>query len=112
MAEALLVAYQNQLPPIIGADELSILLKRKSINIDRCNRPDTLPEACLIPGTQKPLWVLEDVIAWIRQFKEQPKSLQAVKKKGAPTKTERVAKRKVDEGGRGSSFSELTNQNS
>lgn len=111
MAEALLVAYQNQLPPIIGADELSILLKRKCINLDRCNRPDTLPEACLIPGTQKPLWVVEDVISWLRQFKEQPKTLQVIKKKGAPTKAERVAKRKIEEGGGRGSSEQIANQN-
>ena len=85
-------------PPVIGADELSILLKRKNINQDRCSRPYTLPQACLIPGTQKPLWVVEDVLAWLRQFKEQPsRPEQVVKKIGAPTKAERVAKRRAAE---------------
>ena len=56
----------------------------------------------------------EDVIEWLRQHKETPKHLRPIKPKlGAPSKAERVAKRKADEGGsRGSSFSELTNQKS
>lgn len=85
---------QKTFPPILGTDELSLLLKRKNINNDRCNRPHTLPEACIPPDTQKPLWILEDVIEWLRQHKETPKHLRPITpKKGAPTKAERIAKR-------------------
>ncbi len=79
-------------PPIVGVDGLSLLLNKKPavITIDRCRRPHTLPPACTPPDTQKPLWVVADVINWLRQFQEHKKT---DKKLGAPTKSEQIAKR-------------------
>lgn len=86
-------------PPIIGAEELGTLLKRKNINGDKCRRPHTVPDAYKPTDTLKPLWITEEVVEWLRQFKETPKHLAPVAKKGAPTKAERVAKRKISKGG-------------
>lgn len=86
-------------PPIIGTDELAILLKRKNINIDKCLRPHTVPDSYKPTDTKQPLWITEDVVQWLRQFKETPKNLipAAKKGKGAPTKAERVARRRAAE---------------
>ena len=83
---------ETRFPPVVDIHGLSILLNKKPsvISIDRCNRPHTLPPACIAPDTRKPLWIVEDVIDWLRKHKEieQPK-----KRLGAPTKAERIAKR-------------------
>lgn len=89
---------QNGFPPILGTDELSLLLKRKNINNDRCNRPHTLPVACIPPDTQKPLWITEDVINWLRQYEETPKHLRQLNARiGASTKAERIATRRANQ---------------
>lgn len=79
-------------PPIVGIDGLGLLLNKKPsvITIDRSRRPHTLPPACTPPDTQKPLWVVSDVILWLRQYVEHEKT---VVKLGAPTKSEQIAKR-------------------
>lgn len=82
--------------PIIGIEELSVLLKRSKevIKRDRCDpvRKYTLPHAYRPEGTKNPLWVTEDVIAWLREHPEEPTS-SAKKKLGAPTKAQRILKR-------------------
>ena len=84
--------YAQQFPPVIGIELLSKLLQRteRVISIDRCSRPDTLPPACIIPNTRRPLWVTADVISLLQQFREEP-----VVKLGAPTKATRVKKREA-----------------
>lgn len=88
-------------PPVIGIDGLSVLLNKKPtvITIDRCRRPHTLPPACTPPETQKPLWITQDVIEWLRQYKEQPPKPKP--KLGAPKKAERIAKRAAMQNGAG-----------
>lgn len=80
-------------PPIIGVDKLSQLLHRKAsvISHDRCLRPHTLPPACVIPDTRKPLWVTEDVVNWLRQYKE-----TSTARLGAPTKASRIKSRETE----------------
>ena len=84
--------FNTNFPPIVDIDGLSVLLTRKRnvINIDRSRRPQTLPPACIPPDTRKPLWVVADVITWLRQYEEHEKT---EKKLGAPTKAEQIAKR-------------------
>jgi hypothetical protein len=84
--------FNSNFPPIVDINGLSVLLAKKTavINIDRYRRPHTLPPACTPPDTRKPLWVVSDVIAWLRQFEEHKKT---DKKLGAPTKSEQIAKR-------------------
>lgn len=89
---------QIHFPPIIGIEELSLLLKRCEavIRKDRSNseRKHTLPGAFKPVGTKNPLWITEDVIAWLREHPEE--NTQPVKRMGAPTKVERIAKRQRD----------------
>lgn len=78
--------FTSNFPPVVDINGLSVLLSKKPavINIDRYKRPHTLPPACTPPETRKPLWVVSDVITWLRQFEE------PVEKKiriGAPTKS-------------------------
>lgn len=82
-------------PPIVGIDGLSILLckKRSVITVDRTRAPHLLPPACSPPGTQKPLWIVEDVIAWLRKNQELP----IRNKRGRPRK---VPKSRPDSAGR------------
>jgi len=86
---------QNFYLPIIGIEELSSLLKRSKevIKKDRSDpaRKHTLPMAYKPVGTKNPLWVTEDVIAWLREHPEEPP--QPVKKLGASTKRERIERR-------------------
>ena len=89
---------QTNYPPIIGIEELSQLLKRSEgiIRKDRATdaRKHTLPPARKIHNTKNPLWITEDVIKWLR---EQPND--EAPKIGAPTKRDRINKRKAAEGG-------------
>ncbi|MBC7788266.1 MAG: hypothetical protein H7Z18_12775 [Methylophilaceae bacterium] len=83
-------------PPIVGVDGLGILLNKKpsSIRVDRSRKPHTLPPACTPPDTQKPLWIVSDVIYWLRSYKETDIRATPVKKQvGPPTKAERIAMR-------------------
>lgn len=88
---------QTYYPPIIGIKELSLLLKRSEaiIRKDRADegRKHTLPPSKKIRNTKNPLWITEDVINWLR---EQPDDTEAPKM-GAPTKRERIDKRKAAE---------------
>ena len=85
----------NSFPPIVDIHGLSVLLNRQPevIAAARCTRPHTLPPACSIPDTKKPLWIVQDVIDWLRTYQEQP----VVKKPkiGAPTKAVRIKRRMV-----------------
>lgn len=90
-------------PPIVGIDGLSVLLNKKPtvITIDRCRRPHTLPPACTPPDTQKPLWITQDVIAWLRQYQEDSPKPKPKPKLGAPKKADRIAKRAAMQNGAG-----------
>ena len=37
-----------------------------TVRSDRVRRPESLPPACRIPGSSRPVWIYEDVIAWLR----------------------------------------------
>ncbi len=90
--------YLYPYPPIIGLDELSILLKRnRNVLVkDKSERPHTVPPAQKPKDTKNPLWVTEDVIAWLREHPEHPEEKpQTIAKMGAPTKRERIAKREA-----------------
>lgn len=87
-------------PPIIGIEELSVLLKRSVAVIIRDRsipeRRHTLPPAKKAVDTKNPLWVTEDVITWLRDQPDDPPK-PSIKKMGAPTKRERIDKRKASE---------------
>jgi len=57
----------------IGVEELSALLRRavETIRSDARRRPETLPPRIVIPGTSKLLWLEEDVLAWIKEHRDE-----------------------------------------
>lgn len=80
-------------PPSFSYDGLSVLLNRSpaSLQADRCRKPHSLPPACQPPGCKSPVWLLADVLAWLAQHREAQALVPVSKKRGAPTKAERVA---------------------
>lgn len=54
---------------IIDVNGLARLLYRTPATLleDRVRRPDSLPPALLPPGSRKPLWIVDDVIRWLRE---------------------------------------------
>lgn len=82
-------------PPVFGYDGLSQLLgrSRETLQADRCRKPHSLPPPCSPPGTKQPLWLLEDVIAWLEQYRQPTAAQPAAKKRGRPTKAEQIARR-------------------
>jgi hypothetical protein len=56
----------------MGVEELSTLLRRavETIRSDARRRPETLPPRIVIPGTSKLLWLEEDVLAWIKEHRD------------------------------------------
>lgn len=97
---------------VVDVEGLSPLLKRapKTIKVDMSRRPLSVPPAVHIPGSRSPLWIVSDVLAWMKRHQavegeKQPqpqqfrkaRGLQSPAKKGAPSKAERVeaARQKV-----------------
>lgn len=83
-------------PPVIGLDGLSRLLNKSpsSILADRCRAPWRVPPACTPPGSKQPLWITEDVIAWLRQHREPPSPTCADHQQPAPRRRGRPTKRR------------------
>lgn len=77
-------------PTTVGYEGLSILLHRSpgGLRSDRCRKPWTVPPACQIPGSRSPVWVVSDVLAWIRTHQE-PEA-QPPRRPGRPTKAEQL----------------------
>lgn len=88
----------SKYPPVLGIDDLSALIRksRAAILADRSRAPHRLPPACVPPGTRQPLWLLDDVLAWLQQYKQQPGTPAPViasgkpARRGRPTKAEQV----------------------
>lgn len=57
---------------VVGIDGLAAILHKTpgTIAQDRLRRPDSLPPALVPPGARRPLWIVADVIAWLRQQPE------------------------------------------
>lgn len=52
-----------------------------------------LPPAYKPPGCKSPLWVLDDVVSWLRGFEHQPRlklKVEVVARRGRPTKSEQI----------------------
>jgi len=75
----------HDFPPSFSYEGLSILLCRTvgTLQADKCRKPDSLPPCCTPPGTRQPLWLLEDVLAWLSEHRETP----APRRPGRPHKT-------------------------
>lgn len=87
------------LPPVIGVAELSQLLRKSpgAIFADRTRAPHLLPPSCEPTGSKQPLWLLEDVLDWLRGFRRpaarapEPEPMPA-RHRGRPTKVEQFAR--------------------
>jgi len=75
--------------PVVGLDGLSVLLHRDRATLiaDRCRAPDRVPPAYRVAGTRQPLWLVEDVLQWLRQH---PEDEALPRRPGRPKKTEQV----------------------
>lgn len=78
--------------PVLGLSELSLLLRKSpgAIIADRSRAPHRLPPACTPPGSKQPLWLLDEVLAWLKQFK-QPQA-EKPPRRGRPTKRAQLEK--------------------
>lgn len=109
--EQLPMASAFRFPPVVGVDELAILLKKSAATIlaDRSRAPHLLPPDSTPPGSRQPLWLLADVLTWLTQFRSptvtQPRSIGNSQRRGAPTKAERIKAN-----GQGISVTELRRQ--
>ncbi len=90
----------EQFPPILGVEQLSLLINKAPATIfaDRCRAPHKIPPAFMPPGSKQPLWILSDVVEWLRKHPEQPEARTrefqaAYVGRGRPSKIEAVAAR-------------------
>lgn len=91
--------YQLPYSPVLGVEELAELLRKSPSTIlqDHSRAPHRLPPGCEPPGTRTPLWLLDDVLAWLRQYQRPAAPAQvpaavASRRRGRPTKAEQVAR--------------------
>lgn len=91
----------HSFPPAFQADVLSLILGKSvaAILADRSRAPHRLPPACSPPGTRRPTWLLQDVLAWLAEHREAPvaaperaaaKAPVAPRRSGRPTKVEQA----------------------
>lgn len=81
-------------PVTVGVDGLSELLHRTPATIlaDRCRRPESLPPACVPPGTRQPIWITADVLKWLAQHSEP----MPASKLGRPAKSKQMERTSAD----------------
>lgn len=95
------VSGQMQILPILGVVELGLLLKKTPAGIltDRCRAPHLIPPSCEPPGSKQPLWILEDVIAWLRTHQRPTTSAPPLppppSRRGRPTKREQLMRQRA-----------------
>lgn len=92
-------ADQGTTPPIFGISVLSELIQKSpaSILADRSRAPHRVPPSCEPPGSKQPLWLLSDVLDWLRQYQRvavppPPAPPEAPRRRGPgrPTKAEQA----------------------
>lgn len=56
----------------VGVEELATMLGRApaSIRMARCRSPESLPPAIRIPGQRRLVWLVDDVVEWLRKHRE------------------------------------------
>ena len=108
MQDLINAAFPPALPPVLGVDELSKLIKKSpaSIIADRSRAPYRLPPSCEPPKSRQPLWLLSDVLDWLRHYQRpsvpppaafaQPRSADTLHRRGRPTKVEQTEANKLD----------------
>lgn len=95
---------------VIDIDGLSQLLHKNpaTIKADRSRAPHRVPPSCEPPGSRVPLWIVEDVMNWLRSYQrpvvltpEVPAAARSAaipkpqKKRGRPTKVEQARRAAV-----------------
>jgi hypothetical protein len=83
----------SALGPVLNLDGLSLLLHRDraTIKADRCRAPHRVPPAHKAPGTKEPLWLLDEVLDWLRAHPDLPRTVAtAPRRVGRPKKAEQV----------------------
>lgn len=87
-----------QLPPTLGVIELAQLLhlSEKTVRADLSRAPETLPPPMRRRNQQRSnlVWVTSEVLAWM-QDRTAHRTSPPLKKRGAPTKAERVRRQQV-----------------
>jgi hypothetical protein len=81
------------LGPVLNLDGLSQLLHRDraTIKADRCRAPERVPPAHKAPGAKEPLWILDEVLAWLRAHPDSPRTPStAPRRPGRPRKVDQV----------------------
>ena len=59
---------------------------------NRARAPWRVPPACTAPGSHRPVWIIADVLDWLRKHQEKPAAQPEPKRRrGRPTKTEQAA---------------------
>lgn len=95
-------------PQILNILQIAEMLGKspQTVIADRSRAPHRLPPACTPPGTRQPLWILEDVLAWLREHQEPPAApaaalaaAQSPRRRGRPTKAEIARRAAAEKGG-------------
>lgn len=94
-------------PLVLGVFELAEILKKTPTSVfnDRSRAPHRLPPDCTPPGTQKPLWLLSDVLAWLASHRTTltpapaappPPQDAPPRRRGRPTKAEQARRARLN----------------
>lgn len=87
--------------PVLDVLQLAELLNKtpQTVLADRSRAPHRLPPACTPPGTRSPLYLLDDVLAWLAEYRDAPATPPApppdglpARRRGRPTKVEAAAR--------------------
>lgn len=80
--------------PILDVDGLAQLLHRdrSTILADRCRAPERVPPAHKIRGTKEPLWLVDEVLDWLRAHPDLRADAKPVahRSPGRPRKADQV----------------------
>lgn len=79
----------------VDVDGLAEILQTSSNSIRTrlCREPHTLPPRLKLPGNTRLLWLMEDVMNWLKQCRTEPAPAPAPRKRGRPTKAEQARRR-------------------
>jgi hypothetical protein len=85
-------SYASVLGPVLNLDGLAQLLHRDraTIKADRCRAPHRVPPAHKPPGTKEPLWLLDEVLQWLRAHPDCSPTPNTSRRIGRPKKAEQV----------------------
>lgn len=91
------------MPTTLDIPGLALLLHTtpSALRSRLCRNPETLPPAIRIPGSRRPIWLVDDVVVWLKGHQTisfaQPIPQPAIpsqekRRKGRPTNAERLAR--------------------